>query len=1442
MANEVKVKVIMDDDGTIRLTEKSAKKLAGTLDKTGQAALAADRGLKGAAGIAPTATKNFAKMSQTIGGALVPAYATLAANVFAATAAFNFLKSAGDLRLLEEGQIAYASNTGLALGTLTRNIQEATGSQLAFVEASQAAAIGTAAGINAEQLTKLGSVAKDVSAILGRDLTDSFNRLVRGVTKAEPELLDELGIVLRLKDAQEAYADSLGIVGRELTSYERSQAVANFVLDQAEDKFGAVAEDLENNINGYQKLGKSLSDLSDDFKRTIGFLEPILSFFAQNPFATLLLAAPLVKSALSDITDGVGEYVDKLGDGLKNQKRRSAELIEDLGKQRQAFLEATPSAAIAKATQDIKSLGKEVKLTGNNLGKLVNGATLSFDQLADIQQKAVDGTGEFAKASLKTRDKAIGAIDQITRAQKVSDASAIRSAKIKSKQIGIQFDILKAKGVSAFTSIRIAAINSFTKIASTALKILPAIGTAFLVLDLIPDNIKKTVGVALGLLDDFSEDLERRIADASQRQVDFSKLTAALTRTSGSSEALKTLSNTIANIPLQDLEANLSDVNKALTDPAYVETKKRLEGLKAEYESLQNAARNTLSGVSAFNAARVEIEELEGALNKLNEEAGVDVLIKDLELLRDASIAAGLDSSSAFSGFNEILTKVLDGENFDPKALSVATKEIEKLNAAVNSASELAKRTDESYKSLAQTFTIKTGFSDTLKDINGEISNLQIIIKQLPLDSLEAGTDETKRLAELIRKRTELLKLQNAELLASTNLSKERSKSAKEITRLAGTSTFLVKQEKARAKVSEQQIKVTKARNALNVTDADLVKALGTSDQKAIDAKRKQLQAQLDIENSKLRELGISQKLVDATEAAANIQFAFAASRKSFDKSRIEAQTGLRTALSESAQLQLDIEASKQKEVEIQGKVAELQVKQSVQYDEQRQRQIKLLNLDLGIERAKQGQLSASKEIAKELETREFKFKSKINAIDLKSAAIARKATPLQKKRADIQASIAKSLVEEERITKSISDLQSDLKKAGADQVDSITQQIQLETQKLAIQREQTVAQQESLNLANQLGSEFRSSLESNLQGTFASIIKNEETSMRDALLNLAKGVLENLADFMAQKLTEGISNFIFPEGPDPSITQAAAILRENIDGGAEAIKTAGRSAANSLSNAVIGLEARIKVQCCDSASPGPGPGPEEAPTLLPGPGDSTVQAADAASAGAAGAINAAAPRPQITPDVAPPDLEAASATRNPFAKAFTGLKSIFGNFKDSIGKLFSKDGGFLSGLGDIFKGGLDGFGSLFKSIGGALGGLFGGGGGGGGGLGSLLKLGLSFIPGLGGLFGAQMGGIYQGGISAFAKGGVVKRPTVGLVGEGGQNEAVVPLPDGKAIPVNMNGTNNNNNVSVNLNMATGQGETTGNSENLAQFGNSIVDIVQREIADQTRPGGLLAR
>ena len=49
-------------------------------------------------------------------------------------------------------------------------------------------------------------------------------------------------------------------------------------------------------------------------------------------------------------------------------------------------------------------------------------------------------------------------------------------------------------------------------------------------------------------------------------------------------------------------------------------------------------------------------------------------------------------------------------------------------------------------------------------------------------------------------------------------------------------------------------------------------------------------------------------------------------------------------------------------------------------------------------------------------------------------------------------------------------------------------------------------------------------------------------------------------------------------------------------------------------------------------------------------------------------------------------------------------------------------------------------------------------------------------------------GGIAVGGFKAFANGGVVQGPTLGLVGEGKYNEAIVPLPDGRSIPVQMQG------------------------------------------------------
>jgi len=272
--NDIKIKINVDGKD-IELTKKQADKLGKSLDKTGTSAHSADRRLKGAAQASSNTTKNFSKMAQGITGGLVPAYATLAANVFAIGAAFRFLQDAANYRILVQGQMEYATVTGDSLKTLTRQLRDATGGQLAFAEAAQSAAIGRAAGLSGAQLNELGKIAKNASIALGRDLTDSFNRLVRGVTKAEPELLDELGIILRLETATSKYAREIGKTANQLNIFEKTQAVANEVLGQGQDKFA----EFNTELNEFNKLAVAFDDLINTIK---GSLTGVAEFIAKG--------------------------------------------------------------------------------------------------------------------------------------------------------------------------------------------------------------------------------------------------------------------------------------------------------------------------------------------------------------------------------------------------------------------------------------------------------------------------------------------------------------------------------------------------------------------------------------------------------------------------------------------------------------------------------------------------------------------------------------------------------------------------------------------------------------------------------------------------------------------------------------------------------------------------------------------------------------------------------------------------------------------------------------------------------------------------------------------------------------------------------------------------------------------------------------------------------
>ena len=229
-------------------------------------------------------TKNFSKLSSTIGSGssgLVGAYATLAANVFAATAAFSALSSAAKFEQLTEGLNQLGLQSGRSLDLLANRLKEVTGAAITTEEAFRSAALGISGGFGGTELEGLARIAKGASITLGRDLSDAFDRLTRGAIKLEPEILDELGIMVRLDDAVENYATKLGKTAGSLTQTERRQAFMNAILEQGSQKFGEIADATDPTV--YDRLAATFGDLT---KSVFGFvnsgLGPMLGFLADN--------------------------------------------------------------------------------------------------------------------------------------------------------------------------------------------------------------------------------------------------------------------------------------------------------------------------------------------------------------------------------------------------------------------------------------------------------------------------------------------------------------------------------------------------------------------------------------------------------------------------------------------------------------------------------------------------------------------------------------------------------------------------------------------------------------------------------------------------------------------------------------------------------------------------------------------------------------------------------------------------------------------------------------------------------------------------------------------------------------------------------------------------------------------------------------------------------
>lgn len=190
--------------------------------------------------------------------------------------------------------------------------------------------------------------------------------------------------------------------------------------------------------------------------------------------------------------------------------------------------------------------------------------------------------------------------------------------------------------------------------------------------------------------------------------------------------------------------------------------------------------------------------------------------------------------------------------------------------------------------------------------------------------------------------------------------------------------------------------------------------------------------------------------------------------------------------------------------------------------------------------------------------------------------------------------------------------------------------------------------------------------------------------------------------------------------------------------------------------------------------------------------------------------------------------------------EAFAGMfQSIADHFADMVAQMIAEwlKAQIIKGFMAIF--------SMFIPGGGGVGSAFADSAGGAAGFGGSFDAGIAPLPNIPNYSGAfktaANGAVWAGGFTAFANGGMVTGPTMGLIGEGRYNEAIVPLPDGKSIPVELAGGGSSS-PTVIVNVDAKGSQVEGNEQNANQLGRVISAAVQTELIKQQRPGGLLAR
>jgi protein-disulfide isomerase-like protein with CxxC motif len=243
--------------------------------------------------------------------------------------------------------------------------------------------LATALADSTPRLLEIAKAANKLNPALG-DTTFMYESLALGIKRASPMILDNLGLTIKIGEANEDYAKQLGKTAEQLTAEEQKVALLNATLKAGDVLIDQVGGSVDSDTDSFARLDAATKNLADSFKAK---LAPGLASAAETA-ALLLTWSDKLNAAYQQHEDEVTKTAASYAE-FRAEMIRSAEAAGLLEIDQTTVEFEGMAAAVAEASGNLDIMS-EAEWTAANHAQT----------MADMGYSAAGGVNALGQASL----------------------------------------------------------------------------------------------------------------------------------------------------------------------------------------------------------------------------------------------------------------------------------------------------------------------------------------------------------------------------------------------------------------------------------------------------------------------------------------------------------------------------------------------------------------------------------------------------------------------------------------------------------------------------------------------------------------------------------------------------------------------------------------------------------------------------------------------------------------------------------------------------------------------------------------------------------------------------------------------------------------------------------------------------------------------------------